>query len=248
MNGVHVLSTIVHFHFTMSRVGLRRMLAADGHQREADDMKKRMKVVEVWELLTLNPCKTQNKCPQEIKALRDSQPYRPRSKASVHKVWHARFGCGWLGYLPSLLSVARKGLKGMEDKSFVNDLFEHMQEGKKIGYVNAAWWHANGLDDRIPCEIRVVTDIPEWSVRSRMATGGHHIRIMKTLYAVYCEFYDMAARAEAAKQDAFAASPWMAWDTHILHMRLVAARGLEPKRHTAIRRAKTHVSRERGGG
>ena len=56
---------------------------------------------------------------------------------------------------------------------------------------------------------------------------------------VYEEFYGIVGYETNRRDVEFAKSPWMGWDKHILHMRLVEAREYDAKRHTDIRRAKT---------
>ena len=171
-----------------------------------------------------------------------------------------------------------------QDKSFAMDLIDHMRQGWHLGWVTRQWWHENGLDDRVPCQVRVVTTEPEWSVRSRMplahggAVGpgspkkGGTIRIMKTLFKVigggvlrvavtprpkqppsppshphtphpqvYEEFYAKVAHETNRRDAEFARSPFMGWDQHILHMRLVEAREYDATRLKDIQRAKTKL-------
>ena len=137
----------------------------------------------------------------------------------------------------------RKGLKGLEaSKPYLHEVLDNMREGLKLKFVDKAWWLANGLDERVPCNVRRLTYFNEWCVKSRIPDPNHEgkkLRVLKPFLQVYDEFIGNVRAERERRAAVINDTPWYTdWDDSMLHVRLRQAAGHDVERCAEVCKAK----------
>ena len=137
----------------------------------------------------------------------------------------------------------RKGLKGLEaSKVFLQEVLDSMKEGLRLKLVTKQWWRANGLDERVPCNVRRLTYFNEWCVKSRVPDPDHEgkkLRVLKPFLQVYDEFMFHVREERGRRIAAINNTPWYTdWEDSMLHSRLRLAAGKDVERCAELCKAK----------